>query len=201
MSVSNDDGERRRKEFLDLYRLVDKDLMKLSRRLCLGNEDRAQDLVQDAVVKAYVASSEGRLDPTTARPWFMRILTNLFINDYRRRKKWESDADVDILTDTGFFGPDQPHGDKWDVPGVQLLACTLDEDLELALGRLSEPLRLTVTLVDMQGLEYGEAAEILGLPIGTVRSRLARARMQLQDLLQDFAKRRGLYPRNDGNKK
>jgi RNA polymerase sigma-70 factor (ECF subfamily) len=69
---------------------------------------------------------------------------------------------------------------------------TLDEDLQTALNMLSDDMRQTIMLVDVEGFEYEEAAERLGCPIGTVRSRLARARMKLHDLLQDFAKKRGL---------
>jgi RNA polymerase sigma-70 factor (ECF subfamily) len=195
------DTERQRSEFLAAYQLIEKDLIRLSRRLCLGNEDRAQDLVQDTVVKAYVAVSDGKFDRDTAKAWFMRILTNLFINDYRRRKKWDADVDLDTLTSFGEAGPECSRADKRDVPGVYLLEHTLDEELERALASLSEPLRVTVTLVDMQGLEYGEAAAVLGLPIGTIRSRLARARMQLHDLLQEFAKQRGINLPSYGSKK
>jgi RNA polymerase sigma-70 factor, ECF subfamily len=180
-----------RRDFMAVYTLHERDLMRLSRRLNLGKEERAQDLFQETVVKAYAVSREKRLDPATAKSWMMRIMTNLFINEYRRSKKWDADVDVETLTCSGESGPDQTHAAKADVPGVTLLAHTLDEELEWALAHLTEPLRLTVTLVDMQGLEYGEAAQVLGVPIGTVRSRLARARMQLHDLLQDFAKKRG----------
>jgi RNA polymerase sigma-70 factor (ECF subfamily) len=192
--------ETRRREFLTVYQTIENDLVRLSRRLCLGNEDRAQDLLQDMLVKAYVASIEGKLDGTTAKAWFMRILTNLFINDYRHRKKWEADIDYDTVTSSGESGPEKSHANALDVPGAALIANALDEELEAALSQLTEPLHVTVTLVDMQGLEYSEAAQILGVPIGTVRSRLARARMQLHDLLQEFAKKRGLMQAGKGAK-
>lgn len=201
MDGFNNSAELHRRQFLDIYKTIEKDVVRLSRRLCLGNEDKAQDLLQDAIVKAYVASSEGKLEKSTAKAWFMRILTNLFINDYRRHKKWDAEVDFDTLTSFGEAGPEASRASQTDVPGVSLLANTLDEELEYALSQLSEPLRLAVTLVDMQGLEYSEAAMILGLPIGTIRSRLARARMQLHDLLQDFARARGLSQSINGSKK
>ncbi len=167
-------------------------LMRTALRLCRGHHDRAQDLVQDTLIRAYSAFLAGKLDETRgARPWLVRILTNLFINDYQRRKKWEADVDFETLTSGGETGPSSTRAAPEDVPGVALLARTLDEELEQALAMLSEGLRLCVVLVDMQGLEYDEAARALGIPIGTVRSRLARARMKLHDLLQDFARRRG----------
>jgi RNA polymerase sigma-70 factor, ECF subfamily len=180
-----------RRAFMRIYSTIEPDLLKLGRRLALGNEERAQDLLQETVVRAYAASRDRPIEPETAKSWMMRIMTNLFINEYRRRKKWEADIDVDTLTSFGDSGPEQTHAALGDTPGIALLARTLDEELEAALAQLTDALRLTITLVDMQGLEYAEAASVMGVPIGTVRSRLARARMQLHDLLQDFARRRG----------
>lgn len=76
------------------------------------------------------------------------------------------------------------------MPGIALLAETLDEELEAALASLPEAMRLCVVLVDMEGQDYAEAAKTLGVPIGTVRSRLSRARLQLQDLLRDYGRRK-----------
>lgn len=184
---------RRRAEFAALARKHERDLMRAAHRLCRGDADRAADLTQDTLVRAYEAYLDGRFQAgTNARPWLLRILTNLYINDHNRRKRWEAGIDVETLTSLGEAGPESTHAAPADVPGVMLLAETLDEELEAALARLSEGLRLCVILVDMQGLEYAEAAMALGIPVGTVRSRLARARMQLQDLLRDFGRRRRL---------
>jgi RNA polymerase sigma-70 factor (ECF subfamily) len=167
--------------------------MLAAHRLCRGNGDQAADLVQDTLVRAYEAYLEGRFQPgSNARPWLIRIMTNLYINDHNRRKKWDAGIDVETLTSSGETGPEAIRAAPADVPGVTLLAETLDEELEQALAHLSEGLRLCIILVDMQGLEYAEAAAALGIPIGTVRSRLARARMQLQDILRDFGRRRRL---------
>ena len=185
-------AQERRIAFGTLARLHEPKLMRHALRLCRGNDDRAQDLVQDTFVRAYQAFTDGRFhEGSSAQPWLMRILTNLFINDHNRRQKWEAGVDLDTLTASGESGPAQTHAAPEDVPGIQLLAQTLDEELEMALAMLSEGLRLCVILVDMEGLEYEEAAKVLGIPIGTVRSRLARARMKLHDLLQDFAHSHG----------
>jgi len=162
----------------------------------MGDMDRAADLVQDTLVRAYESYVNGRFeDGTNARAWMLRILTNLFINDYRRKKRWDSGIDVDTLTASGETGPESTRAAPADVPGTTLLEGLLDEELEMALKKLSPLLRSCVVLVDIEGLEYAEAAKSLGIPIGTVRSRLARARMQLHDLLMDFGKRRGLIGR------
>jgi len=186
-------AEERRTAFAALARRHEGDLLRAARRLCRGDDDRAQDLVQDALIRAYLAYVGDRVDhERNLRAWLLRILTNLFINDYTRRQKWEADIDVETLTRGGETGPASTHAAPADVPGVALLAATLDEELEWALAMLSDPLRLCVILVDMEGLDYAEAARVLNVPIGTVRSRLSRARMQLHDLLMEYARRRGL---------
>ena len=187
-------GAERRKAFATLARSHEANLLRASRRLCRGDDDRAQDLIQDTLVRAYEAYAAGRFHAEAASPWpwLLRILTNLFINDYNRRRKWDAGIDLDTLTAGGASGPEQTHAPAADIPGLALLTATLDEELELALATLPETMRVCVVLVDMEGLEYAEAAKILSIPIGTVRSRLARARMQLYDRLQDFARRKRL---------
>ena len=188
-------AEQRRAAFGVLALRHEGDLLRTARRLCRGDDDRAADLVQDTLVRSYEAYRDNRfLEGTNPRPWLMRILTNLFINDYNRRHKWEAGVDVDTLTSGGEAGPPQTHAPASEVPGVSLLESVLDEELEMALALLTEPLRLCVLLVDVEGFEYAEAAAILGVPIGTVRSRLARARMRLEDLLSDWARRKRLRP-------
>lgn len=184
---------RRRAAFAVIAHECEPALMRLALRLCRGDHDRAADHVQETLVRAYVAYAAGQFDEAaSARPWLLRILTNIFINDHNRRRKWDAPADFDTLTASGDTGPAVTHAADSDMPGVRLLAETLDEELEMALARLSEGLRLCVVLVDIQGMDYAEAAAALGVPIGTVRSRLSRARMQLQDLLRGFGRRRGL---------
>ena len=188
----SDQRQVTRQAFAAMARENEAALIQTARRLCRGDQDRAQDLVQDALVRAYQACLEGRYDGSrNARPWLTRILTNLFINDHLQRRRRGTDIDLDALTSLGEAGPAQTHAAPDDVPGVALLAHTLDEELEQALGMLSDGLKQCILLVDVQGLEYEEAASALGVPIGTVRSRLARARMKLHDLLQAFGKSRG----------
>lgn len=194
--LTGDEAAARRREFGLLAREQEGNLLRAARRLCRGNDDWAQDLAQDALVRAYKAYSTGGYTESAATPWpwLLRILTNLFINDYNRRRKWEAGVDLDTLTASGEGGPFETHAPACEMPGVALLAETLDEELEQALERLPEAMRVCVVLVDMEGLDYAEAAKALNVPIGTVRSRLSRARLQLQDLLRDYARRRRLIP-------
>lgn len=190
--MNNDAAANRRAEFVGLVRDQEAALLRTARRLCRGDDDRAQDLVQDALIRAYEAYLNGKFRAgLNVRAWFLRILTNLYINDYHRRRKWEADIDIDTLTSAGEAGPDALHAKPADVPGETLMEATLDEPMERALAALSDSLRLCVLLVDVEGLDYAEAALALNVPIGTVRSRLSRARFQLHALLADYARDHG----------
>lgn len=167
-------------------------LLRAARRMCRGDDDRAQDLVQDALIRGYSAFLEGRfVEGTNGRAWLLRILTNGFLNDQQRRSKWEAGSDVETaLEQAGASTVASGAGDT-ENPELALLHQTLDEPLERALDSLPDEMRLCVLLVDVQGLEYAYAAAALRIPIGTVRSRLARARLKLQDLLVDYARAHG----------
>src|SRR5205823_1124685 len=89
---------RRRGVYEALIREHEALLLGVARRMCAGDEDRAQDLVQDVLVRGYEAFVDGRFEEgTNARAWLMRILTNRFINEHKRRQKWEADIDIDTL--------------------------------------------------------------------------------------------------------
>ncbi len=168
-------------------------LLRAARRMCSSNfgEESAQDLVQDALIQGYEAFLDGRFaQGTNAKAWLLRILTNRFINSYRHDKRWNSGVDVDSLSANGVIVPQTLISNVEDRPDTAIILKTLDEPLELALASLSEEMRLCVILVDIEGTEYAQAAEILGIPIGTVRSRLSRARAALHTLLYDYALQR-----------
>jgi RNA polymerase sigma-70 factor (ECF subfamily) len=182
--------ERRRAAYDALIRENEAALLRASWRLCKGRQEAAQDLVQETLVRGYEAFLEGRFrEGSNARAWFLRILTNLFLNDYRRQK-WVADVDVDRLAAEGAPGMAAMQAAPEDQPDAALMAATLDEALERALAVLSTELRVCVVLVDIEGCAYTEAAAILDIPIGTVRSRLSRARIQLHALLYDYAAER-----------
>ena len=178
-----------RERFSEMVASCEGYLLRLARRLVRGDDDRAQDLVQDALVRGYEALLAGKFREGF-RPcgWLGRILTNHFLNEWRRLKKWDAGITVDVLTAGGEIGPEGTRA-----PGVeaQLTDALLDEALERALAQLPEALRLTVVLVDIEEYSYVEAAQVLGVPVGTVRSRLSRARFALQEKLASVAKEKG----------
>lgn len=190
------DSAQLRTRFAALAARCEADLLRTSRRLCRGDEDRAQDFVQDALIRAYVACREGRFDLNAShgetRGYLLRTVTNLFNNEYRRRIKWDAGTDVDTLTSGGQSGPIQTHAKSADVPGTSLDEGSLDKPLENALGSLSEASRLVIIMVDIEERSYEETAQILQVPIGTIRSRLARSRQQLRELLHSYAVERRL---------
>ena len=164
-------------------------MLRHARRLARGDDDRAQDLVQDALVRAYEAILAGKFREGF-RPcgWLSRILTNHFLNEIRRTRKWDAGVTVDALTAGGETGPESTR-----TPGAEaaLTQVVLDEALEKALASLPEPLRLAVVLVDIEEFTYAEAAEALSIPVGTVRSRLSRARFALHERLASVAAEKG----------
>jgi RNA polymerase sigma-70 factor (ECF subfamily) len=185
--------EVKRKAYSEIALRYQSDLLQTARRLCQGNEDRAQDHVQDALIRGYEAFLNGKfMEGSNARAWLIRILTNSFINAYRRSKRWDAAIDVDTLTSGGEAGPASTHVPNSEIPGQALIEDTLDDNLEKALNGLSNGLRVCVILVDIEGLDYAEAAAALDIPVGTVRSRLSRARIQLHESLREFAQDRRL---------
>lgn len=188
--VRSESGSRRT-AYSEIIRKVEPDLLRAARRMTAGQDDRAQDLVQDALIRGYEAFVQGRFqEGTNAKAWLMRILTNGFINDYNRNKKWDAGIDLDTYTSNSETAPVELQSAVEDRPDTAILENTLDEPLELALAALPKEQRAVVVLVDIEGAEYADAAAALNVPIGTVRSRLARARLQLHALLYEYAHER-----------
>jgi RNA polymerase sigma-70 factor (ECF subfamily) len=171
-----------------LIRQNEVSLIRAARRLCAGQDDLAQDIVQDTLIRGYEAFLDGRFqEGTNARAWLLQILTNLFLALYRRRKRWDAGVDVDTLAADGAPVPACLQCSTEDMPEAAMLEGALDEQLETALASLPPEQRACVMLVDIEGLEYREAADALGVPIGTIRSRLARARFLLHARLFGYA--------------
>lgn len=149
-----------------LVRECEPTLVRVARRLCAGRDD-ADDVVQDAVVSAYRAFMAGRFDEIeNFRPWMLKILRNTFLQAERKSKRWVlpgGDA-LEALQDAA---PSRPP------------TSALDADLDRALQVLTDDQRICIELVYFEELDYSEAALVLEIPIGTVRSRLARARYSM----------------------
>lgn len=152
----------------------------------------AEDLVAEAITKAW-KSLPGLNDRAHFRGWMFRILTNTWISHCRARRSrpvQESLSDEDDCFSV-FERLHQPFLLWGGNPEREFLNGLLREDLERAVDALPEDFRAAVVLADVHGFSYQEIAEMLAVPIGTVRSRLARGRSRLQQALWDHARERG----------
>ena len=146
-----------------------------------GNASDADDLVQETMFKAY--RSWDQYQPgTNAKGWLLTILRNSFINEYRRRTRHPETVDVDTIEPFAVFQDIQeedPQGAFFDK--------IVDDEVLRAIDGLPEAFRETVVLSDVEGMSYQEIGKILGIPVGTVKSRLFRARQMLQGKLYEYA--------------
>jgi RNA polymerase sigma factor (sigma-70 family) len=150
----------------------------------IGEPDAAADATQDAFISAYQKLHTYR--GGSFKSWLLRIVSNACYDEYRRRKR----QPVVPLYPEGENGDEMDSAswleDPTDKPEDTLLRRELSEAIQYCLDRLEYEFRTIVVLVDIQGLDYASAAEITDRPLGTVKSRLARARNNLKDCLQGF---------------
>jgi len=156
-------------------------LYALALRLCGGDEARAEDLVQEAFLKAYRAWERFEVG-TNSRAWLMTILRNTFINQFRREKSRPVHVDFDDVAETA--GSEELYAAD---PEGRTFEHVLDRQVVAAIDELPDEFRVTVVLTDLEGLSYQEVSELLGVPLGTVKSRLFRARKLLQERLYEYA--------------
>jgi RNA polymerase sigma-70 factor (ECF subfamily) len=155
------------------------------------NESEAQDLVQDTLVRAY--RFQHQFEPgTNLKAWLMRILTNTFINHYRRstRERRVLDQEESAPIGDGVMSRSAMRGLTTSVDVAQ--EGLLRAEILAALDGLPEDYRVIIVLADIEELAYKEIAETLGVPIGTVMSRLHRGRKLLQKQLIDQAVQMGI---------
>lgn len=167
----------------------------LALHLC-RSQSTAEDLVAETVVRACANFRELR-DRSKAKPWLFRILTNAFLSSCRKQKTRQevSYEEVEGEDDTGSFSLfqqlSQPFLLWWGNPEREFINKLMDEDIRRALDALSEDHRVVILLSDVEGLSYAEISDALDIPVGTVRSRLARARGVLQQKLWRCAQEMG----------
>src|SRR5581483_2460143 len=168
-----------------------------ARRMTRNDAD-AEDLLQETYLKAYRGFG-GFEQGTNLKAWLYRILTNTFINSYRAKKRRPEESDVDDVEDLYLYR--RLGGAELAAAGrsaeEDLLDSYTDDEIKQAIESLPEQFRMAVLLADVEGFSYKEIADILGIPIGTVMSRLHRGRKGLQKKLWEFAVERGLVDRQE----
>ncbi|MEE9442571.1 MAG: sigma-70 family RNA polymerase sigma factor [candidate division Zixibacteria bacterium] len=163
-------------------------LMRTARRMT-NNENDAQDLVQESMLKAYRFFD--KFEPgTNCKAWLFKIMTNIFINNYRSRAKAPKSMAFDEVDDSFLFGQ-LAKFKGGDDPEKEFFSKIFDDDVKEAINELPEDFRIVVVLSFLEGFAYQEIADITGLQIGTVKSRLHRGRKLLQKSLLDYAIKNG----------
>ena len=151
----------------------------------LNDEDAASDAVQEALISAFRRFSTFRGD--SLKSWLARVVVNACYDELRRKQRQHSvpleqfNAEGDEI-ETSYWLVD-PQAD----PEVQFESSEIQTAIQHSLDKLPSVYRLMLVLVDIEGLSYEEAAMAAGIPVGTVKSRLARARLQMQKSLQASA--------------
>lgn len=182
--MASDEFETEALRYLDaLYRTA----LRMTR-----SEADAEDLVQETYIRAFRFRDQFTLG-TNMKAWLFRILTNTFINTYRRKVAQPEVTDLEGIDESSLYrrmADDRAASSSPD-PEAELLSRVVDTEVTDALEELPEKFR-TAVLLDVEGFSYKEIAEMLGIPIGTVMSRLHRGRKFLQKRLYDLARERGI---------
>ena len=152
------------------------------------DEDDAKDLVQETYLKAFrfINSFE---EGTNAKAWLFRILKNSFINDYRKKSKEPNKVDYNDVE--SYYNSEDANAEITPDLRVEALQDMIGDEISNALNSLAVDFRTVIILCDLEGFTYEEMAKILDIPIGTVRSRLHRARNLLKEKLKSYAQQMG----------
>jgi RNA polymerase sigma-70 factor (ECF subfamily) len=154
------------------------------------NAADAEDLVQEAFLRAYRGFHQFE-EGTNLKAWLYRILTNTFINSYRKKQREPQTISDEEIEDWYLYSKMADRGAE---PSAEtaVIEALPDDDVQEALSSLPDQFRIAVLLADVEGFSYKEIAEITGVPIGTVMSRLHRGRKALEKRLWDTVRERGL---------
>ncbi|MBN2549111.1 MAG: sigma-70 family RNA polymerase sigma factor [Anaerolineales bacterium] len=150
----------------------------------MSESEAAEDAAQDAFISAF--RNLGSYRGGSFKAWLLRIVTNLCYDELRRRKRRPTTPLEPVDQDDEEIESPRWLSDPGETPEETVERAELARALQRCLEHLPDDFRAVVVLVDLQGMDYMEAAQAIGNPLGTVKSRLARARLRLRDCLQGF---------------
>jgi RNA polymerase sigma-70 factor, ECF subfamily len=162
-----------------------------------GDEDDADDLVQETFMKAFRFFDKFEKG-TNCKAWLFRILKNSFINDYRKATKEPNKIDYDDVQN--FYENIKANEVDTQHSVQDVFTNHLDDEISKAITDLPEDFRTVIILSDIEGFTYEEIADFVDVPVGTVRSRLHRARKMLYVQLFDYAKDKGFVKKKKSSK-
>ncbi|WP_346959655.1 sigma-70 family RNA polymerase sigma factor [uncultured Arthrobacter sp.] len=186
--------ERRVRFERDAMQYVDQ-LYSAAMRMARNPAD-AEDLVQEAYTKAFSAFHQYK-PGTNLKAWLYRILTNTYINLYRKRQREPLQSNSDTIEDWQLARAESHTSTGLRSAEAEALDHLPDSDVKRALQSIPEEFRLAVYFADVEGFAYKEISDIMNTPIGTVMSRLHRGRRMLRDMLADYAAERGFRAAGD----
>lgn len=152
------------------------------------NEEDANDLVQETYLKAY-RFIENYKEGTNAKAWLFKILKNAFINQYRKKSKKPTRVDYEEIIN--YHDEEDSNYSSYMDLREEMFQHMMGDEVTNAINSLPVDFRVVILLCDIEGFTYEEISKIIDIPIGTVRSRLHRARNMLKEKLQEYAKSLG----------
>lgn len=165
-------------------------------RLTAGSQAEAEDIVQDTFLRAYRHWHTYQRG-TSARAWLFTITRNVFLRSRERQARMPETLESELEYDVAAVSAEDVLRDTIpNDPEQRFFASFIDEEVSRAVEQLPPDFREVVVLSDIEGLNYAEIAEVTGVPLGTVKSRLYRGRRQLQKVLYDYAVEMGYLRRS-----
>jgi len=183
--MATNDTEIKRQEIFDTEFLPQIDALYNFAYHLTYNEEDANDLVQETYMKAF-RFIDSYHEGTNAKAWLFKILKNAFINNYRKNKKTPNRVDFEEFVTYHSGENDAAMGGHSDLR-QEMFEGMMGDEVTTAINSLAVDFRTVILLCDVEGFSYEEIAKILDIPIGTVRSRLFRARNMLKVKLEAYA--------------